>query len=139
MAAKRRYALDKMKILSEELTSLPKLLKLCLIIAAVGVGLSCMSIWLQFHNVSMLKRAETRHRKFINRITYSGMIGNVNQMGIGSRAALGADENGPSEFNQCRYRQKTEWMYYDADSKDGDKTTIAVDFSASEVIIFHSL
>ncbi len=134
MEAKRRYALDEIKILSEEFIALPKLLKVSLIIAVIGIGLSCTSLWLQFNNASMMRKAETKHRSFINKITHAGILGDITRVGQARRSYddLVKAERSQSDLNQCRYRQKTEWIYYDGES-NGEENSITVDFSASEV------
>eukprot|EP00794_Sanderia_malayensis_P020201 gene20201-22177_t len=143
MAAKKRhYALDRMKILSEEFIALPKLVKITLVIAIFGIGLSCISLWLQFSNASLLRKSETKHRSFVNRITNAGLgledftrrgrrFGQQKKRSIDDE--ISTDEHNQSDLSQCRYRQKTEWMFYDATDESSDaENGITVEFSAAE-------
>ena len=132
--AKRRYAVDRLKIISEEMAGLPKLLKISIYMGAIAILLAGVSIYFQLQSMRLLHRAETKHRTFINRITNAKLLGDAWQLGDRKRSVDGAEVDA-SEQKQCRHRQKTEWVYFDGDSVDSEGT-ITVDFTGSEVSIY---
>ena len=130
--AKRRHAVDKLKILTDDLKSMTRLTWSTIVVVALCIGLSCVSIWLQYYNANLMRQAEIQHRKFINRLTYASITGDTSRTGQRNFVATGDREQGKPERSQCRYRQKTEWIYYDAQAPSGENS-IVVDFTASEV------
>ena len=134
MAKKRQSPADKLKALSAQVRSLPKLLKISLVIAIMGIGLSCTSICLQVHNARLLRRVEKRHHSCVKRIINSKVLGGASGLSNVKRSLVGQVEGEADESDQkqCRYRQKTDWMYYYSDSVD-NAGKITVDFQAAEV------
>ena len=134
MAKKRQSPADKFKTLSAQVGSLPKLLKISLVIAIMGTGLSCTSICLQVYNARLLRRVETRHHSCIKRIMNSKVLGGASGLNNVKRSLVGQVEGEADESDQrqCRYRQKTDWMYYYSDSVE-TAGKITVDFHAAEV------
>lgn len=110
---------------------LPQLIKASICIAFIGILLSCISIYLHVDSARLLRRADSKHRTFMNRMANARVLGDMWQIGNGKKRLDGL-ETAEHDQRQCRHRQKTEWTYHDTESVEHNRE-ITVDFSATEV------